>query len=150
MMRRNAVVVVAVLGVVFTACGGGEEDPPPSATELGALVDDYDWPAEPPSGAALVAFLAADGGRPPVRWVVERANMCAWYSRWLALSRGEATGDIAAVERYITDVVTQFEMIREAAAGAQSVRENVAQARAGNDIPMVALVEANDCDVLGI
>lgn len=149
-MRRTVVVVLAVLAVMVSACGGDDEAPPPTASELGALVEDYEWPAEPPSGATLVAFLAADGGVPPARWVVERANMCAWYSRWLALSRGEVAGDIAAVESYITDVVTQFDMIREVAAGAQSVRENVAQARAGNDVPMVTFVDVNDCDVLGV
>jgi len=146
---RPIAAALFALAALAACSGGGADDAPATADVLRGLAADYEWPARLPDGAALEAFASAGGGGQRARFDIERANACAWYERWLALHRGDETGDLAPVEAYLADTVRTFEFVRSAAGGVEYVESVADSARRGDEAPILAFIEANKCELLG-
>ncbi|MDZ4828149.1 MAG: hypothetical protein SGJ13_17055 [Actinomycetota bacterium] len=150
-MRKPVSVVAIALAISFalltTGCGGDDDSDASDAT-IAELATEYDWPANAPGSADLEAFAAAGGGEEPSpRTAVERANMCVWYSAWLAAQAGGA-GDQAAIETYMADVIPSFEFVKDTPGAVENVQSVARSANDGDEAPVAAFVDANDCELL--
>ncbi|GIU90314.1 MAG: hypothetical protein KatS3mg010_1413 [Acidimicrobiia bacterium] len=73
--------------------------------------------------------------------------MCAWYAYWLAVTRGEASGDRADIEAYLAQVIPSFTSVMSAN-GTPWAQGVAAAAAEGDAAPIERFIDENDCELL--
>lgn len=147
--RRRLLATFVAGAIAASGCAGGATYRSPSRSALEAAASALRWPGTAPSGAALERFAAPSvPAEPTAVEIAERANMCEWYAHWLAVTRGEATGDRAEIEADLSGVIPDFTWVTSGNATPWALQVAQSAAR-GDESYVVAFLDANDCESRG-
>jgi hypothetical protein len=147
-MRGRFLPAIAAFAIAASACGDDPTGRIPSRSALEEAASVLRWPDGIPSGSALERFAdPTAAARPTATDVAERANMCAWYAYWLAVTRGEASGDRADIEAYLAQVIPNFTSVMSAN-GTPWAQGVAAAAAEGDAAPIERFIDENDCELL--